>query len=152
VREAPDERKRSSGHVSGSAYAKTEPDFYEGPSKASGNWRAQPGSIELHDLPRASCITGFKKESGARCGQDLCNGGLDKNAETREVLRFASGQGYGMNPFWGWSSLAYSMPHGIETRPRSTDMTARARRSSRRAGDQVCGRGRSCPLYGLFSG
>ena len=35
---------------------------------------------------------------------------LDKNPTTREFCDSDTGRGNGMNPFWGWSSLAYVMP------------------------------------------
>jgi glycogen debranching enzyme len=35
---------------------------------------------------------------------------LDLNTNTREYYDSDSGSGNGMNPFWGWSSLAYVMP------------------------------------------
>jgi hypothetical protein len=35
---------------------------------------------------------------------------LARNPVTREYYDSDSGKGEGMNPFWGWSSLAYVMP------------------------------------------
>jgi putative isomerase len=35
---------------------------------------------------------------------------LDKNSVTREFYNSDTGAGNGMDPFWGWSSLAYVMP------------------------------------------
>jgi hypothetical protein len=35
---------------------------------------------------------------------------LDQNPVTREYYNAETGQGNGMNPFWGWSTLAYVMP------------------------------------------
>jgi putative isomerase len=39
---------------------------------------------------------------------------LDRNPVTREYYDSQTGLGYGMNPFWGWSSLAYVMPLDLE--------------------------------------
>jgi hypothetical protein len=52
---------------------------------------------------------------------------LDRNAVTREYYDSQTGQGYGMNPFWGWSSLAYVMPleYGLHYDP--TDLAAKVR-------------------------
>ena len=52
---------------------------------------------------------------------------LDKNAVTREYYDSESGQGYGMNPFWGWSSLAYAMPLELKLGYDPTDMTGKVR-------------------------
>jgi len=35
---------------------------------------------------------------------------LDLNKNTREYYDSDSGKGDGLNPFWGWSALAYVMP------------------------------------------
>jgi putative isomerase len=35
---------------------------------------------------------------------------LDQNNNTREYYDSDTGRGDGMNPFWGWSALAYVMP------------------------------------------
>jgi putative isomerase len=35
---------------------------------------------------------------------------VDRNEVTREYYDSDTGKGNGMNPFWGWSSLAYVMP------------------------------------------
>jgi hypothetical protein len=35
---------------------------------------------------------------------------LNENDVTREYYNSDTGKGNGMNPFWGWSSLAYVMP------------------------------------------
>ena len=39
---------------------------------------------------------------------------LDRNKATREFYDADSGKGNGMNPFWGWSSLAYVMIFDLE--------------------------------------
>jgi hypothetical protein len=35
---------------------------------------------------------------------------LTKNTTTREYYNAETGSGNGLNPFWGWSALAYLMP------------------------------------------
>ena len=39
---------------------------------------------------------------------------LDENPATREYYDADTGKGNGMNPFWGWSSLAYVMPLEVD--------------------------------------
>ncbi len=52
---------------------------------------------------------------------------LDLNPVTREYYNSETGQGYGMNPFWGWSSLAYLMPLEYELHYDPTDLTSAIR-------------------------
>jgi putative isomerase len=40
---------------------------------------------------------------------------LDENPVTREFYDSDTGKGNGMNPFFGWSTLAYVMPLEVET-------------------------------------
>jgi hypothetical protein len=49
---------------------------------------------------------------------------LEQNAVTREYYNSETGQGYGMNPFWGWSSLAYLMPLEYDLHYDPTDLTS----------------------------
>lgn len=50
---------------------------------------------------------------------------LDENAVTREYYDSDSGKGNGMNPFWGWSSLAYTMPVEYELGYNPTKLSSR---------------------------
>ena len=91
------------------SYAKTEPDFYEGTRKGECNWRGCTwvptnymifhGLVDYgyHDIARELAYKTFRMA-------------LDENKATREYYDSESGKGYGHNPFWGWSSLAYTMP------------------------------------------
>ena len=47
---------------------------------------------------------------------------LDENPVTREYYDSDTGKGNGLNPFWGWSSLAYVMPLEYETGYDPTDI------------------------------
>ena len=52
---------------------------------------------------------------------------LDRNKATREFYDADSGKGNGMNPFWGWSSLAYVMIFDLEENYDPTNLTGPVR-------------------------
>jgi glycogen debranching enzyme len=91
------------------SYAKTEPDFYQGSRDGECNWRGPvwiPANYMIfHGLLRY----GFK-EPARELAISAFRMALDLNENTREYYDSDSGSGNGMNPFWGWSSLAYVMP------------------------------------------
>jgi len=107
-------------------YAKTEPDFYEGTTKGECNWRGNtwiPANYMIfHGLVRY----GFEKEA-RELADKTYNMALNKNAVTREYYDSETGQGYGMNPFWGWSSLAYVMPLEYRLHYDPTDLDGKIR-------------------------
>jgi hypothetical protein len=90
-------------------YAKTEPDFYEGTTKGECNWRGNTWIPANYMIFHGLMDYGFDKEARELADRTYAMV-LDKNALTREYYDSQTGQGYGMNPFWGWSSLAYVMP------------------------------------------
>ncbi len=94
------------------SYAQTEPDFHQGandPVTGACNWRGPAwiptnyiilhGLMQygLHDAARQIALKTFQMA-------------VDGNAVTREYYDSDSGKGNGMDPFWGWSALAYVMP------------------------------------------
>ena len=90
-------------------YAATEPDFYVGSKHGECNWQGTawvPANyMVMHGLLRY----GFKdiaRDLAYRTFKMV----LDENPTTREFYDSDTGCGNGMNPFWGWSSLAYVMP------------------------------------------
>ena len=109
------------------SYALNEPDFYEGTRNGECNWRGDtwiPANYMIfHGLKRY----GFEKEAKllAEKTQELA---LARNAVTREYYESQSGQGHGMNPFWGWSALAYVMPleDKLDYDPTDLEVTPRA--------------------------
>lgn len=106
------------------SYAKTEPDFYEGTRKGECNWRGCTwvptnymifhGLVDygFHDIARELAYKTFRMA-------------LDENEVTREYYDSDSGKGNGMNPFWGWSSMAYTMPLEYELEYNPTKIRGR---------------------------
>jgi putative isomerase len=90
-------------------YAKTESDFYEGSKDGECNWRG-PVWIPANYI----IFHGLVQYGYDSVAQDLAvktlQMALNENAVTREYYDSDTGRGNGMNPFWGWSSLAYVMP------------------------------------------
>jgi hypothetical protein len=89
-------------------YARTEPDFYEGTTKGECNWRGNTWIPANYMIFHGLMKYGFDKEA-RELADKTYEMALDKNPVTREYYDSETGQGYGMNPFWGWSSLAYVM-------------------------------------------
>jgi putative isomerase len=89
-------------------YAKTEPDFYEGSKTGECNWQG-PAWIPINYI----VFHGLLQYGYSSVARDLAVKTLDmalnENAATREYYNSDTGKGNGMNPFWGWSSLAYVM-------------------------------------------
>jgi putative isomerase len=106
------------------SYAKTEPDFYEGSHKGECNWRGSTwvpanymifhGLVDygFHDIARELAYKTFRMA-------------LDENDVTREYYNSETGGGNGQNPFWGWSSLAYTMPIEYELGYNPTSLATR---------------------------
>ena len=91
------------------SYAKTEPDFYEGTTKGECNWRGNTWIPANYMIFHGLMHYGYDRIA-RELAEKTYSMALDKNPVTREYYDSETGQGYGMNPFWGWSSLAYAMP------------------------------------------
>jgi hypothetical protein len=95
-------------------YAITEPDYYQGRRHGECNWQGTSwiptDYMVMHGLLRY----GFKDVARDLAYRTL-KMALDENPTTREFYDADTGKGNGMNPFWGWSSLAYVMPLEYET-------------------------------------
>lgn len=93
------------------SYALTEPDYYQGSKTERGecNWRGTTWIPTNYMIFHGLVRYGFKQEARTLADRtfDLA---LNQNASTREYYDADTGQGNGLNPFWGWSSLAYAMP------------------------------------------
>jgi hypothetical protein len=69
---------------------------------------------------------GFDKEA-QELADKTYDMALNHNDVTREYYNSETGQGYGMNPFWGWSSLAYVMPLEYKFHYDPTDLRGKVR-------------------------
>ncbi len=107
-------------------YAKTEPDFYEGTTKGECNWRGNTWIPANYMIFHGLLKYGYEKEA-SELADKTYSLAMDKNAVTREYYDSENGQGYGMNPFWGWSSLAYVMPIEYKLRYDPTDLAGKVR-------------------------
>ncbi len=107
-------------------YALTEPDFYEGTRHGEANWCGNTWVPANFIIFLGLMHYGYYKEA-RELADKTYRMALDKNPVTREYYDSKTGQGYGLNPFWGWSSLAYIMPLEYKLRYDPTDLTGKIR-------------------------
>ncbi len=91
------------------SYAKTEPDFYEGSHQGECNWRGSTWVPANYMIFHGLMDYGFH-DIARELAYKTLDMALDENSVTREYYDSETGKGEGQNPFWGWSSLAYTMP------------------------------------------
>lgn len=91
------------------SYAKTEPDYYEGSRLGECNWRG-PAWIPVNYIIFHGLLRYGYRDAARDLAIRTFRMALDVNDNTREYYDSDTGKGNGMNPFWGWSSLAYVMP------------------------------------------
>ena len=94
------------------SYAKTEPDFHQGandPVTGACNWRGPAWIPTNYIIFHGLMQYGFN-DAATRLALKTFQMALDVNPVTREYYDSDTGKGNGMNPFWGWSALAYVMP------------------------------------------
>jgi len=94
-------------------YAKTEPDYYQGVRAGECNWRGSSWIPANYMIFHGLLRYGFRGEARELALKSF-DMALDRNKVTREFYDADSGEGNGMNPFWGWSSLAYVMIFDLE--------------------------------------
>jgi Mannosylglycerate hydrolase MGH1-like glycoside hydrolase domain len=107
-------------------YALTEPDFYEGTRRGECNWRGNTWIPSNFMIFLGLMHYGFYQQAHELADRTY-EMALHKNPVTREYYNSKTGQGYGMNPFWGWSSLAYIMPLEYKLRYDPTDLSGKIR-------------------------
>lgn len=91
------------------SFAATEPDYYQGSKHGECNWQG-PSWVPVNYMVMHGLIRYGYRDAARELARRSFEMALDKNAVTREYYNAETGIGYGMNPFWGWSSLAYVMP------------------------------------------
>lgn len=103
------------------SYAQTEPDYYQGSRAGECNWRGTAwiptNYLIFHGLVRYGYA-----DVARQLALKTFRLALTENVVTREFYDADTGKGNGMNPFWGWSSLAYVMPLEYITRYDPTDL------------------------------
>lgn len=90
-------------------YASTEPDYYQGSISGECNWRGSTWVPTNYMLVHGLKDYGYDSLAKVIVNKtyDMC---LNKNETTREFYNAVTGEGYGLDPFYGWSSLAYFLP------------------------------------------
>lgn len=106
-------------------YARTEPGFYEG-SHSECNWRGSAWIPANYMIFHGLLRYGYRAEARALADKTFAMA-LTINPVTREYYDSDTGRGYGMNPFWGWSSLAYVMPLDLKLNYDPTDVNGHVR-------------------------
>ena len=107
-------------------YAKTEPDYYQGSRSGECNWRGSDvDSNQLYDLPRPDPLR--LQRRGRELADKTFHMALDENPVTREYYNAETGGGNGLNPFWGWSTLAYVHAAGLAAHYDPMDLQGTAR-------------------------
>ncbi|MFO7744309.1 MAG: trehalase family glycosidase [Psychroflexus sp.] len=94
-------------------YAIDEDDYYQGSKSGECNWRGSSWVPTNHMM-----VHGLKSYSYDSLANVIAYKTFDmvlnKNETTREFFNAETGEGYGLKPFYGWSTLAYFMPLEVE--------------------------------------
>lgn len=90
-------------------YARTEPEFYQGSRSGECNWEG-PTWIPTNYMVFHGLLQYGYRDAARQLAFKTLDMALNQNPVTREFYDSDTGKGNGMNPFWGWSSLAYVMP------------------------------------------
>ena len=91
------------------AYAKTEPDYDQSAGDHGCNWRGTAWIPTNYMVFHGLLDYGYRdlaKELADKTFRMV----MDRNPTTREYYNAETGAGLGLDPFWGWSTLAYFMP------------------------------------------
>ncbi len=107
-------------------YAKSEPDFYEGSRSGECNWEG-PAWIPTNYMIFHGLLQYGYNDAARELALRTLKLAMAANPVTREFYDSDTGKGNGMNPFWGWSSLAYVMPIDFTGRYDPMDLHAPVR-------------------------
>ena len=102
-------------------YAASEPDYYQGRRTVECNWRG-PAWVPTNYMIFHGLLRYGYQAVARELAYRTFRMALDENPATREFYDSDTGKGNGMNPFWGWSALAYVMPLEYETGADPTDL------------------------------
>lgn len=94
-------------------YARTEPDYYQGEGRGNCNWRGTTWVPTNYMIMHGLVRYGYR-DLARELAYKTCRMALVENDTTREYYNGETGKGLGLNPFWGWSALAYVMPLELE--------------------------------------
>lgn len=105
------------------AYAKSEPDYNQY-AKLNGecNWRGATWIPTNYMVFHGLMDYGYE-DIAKQLVQKTFDLAFTKNKTTREYYNAETGAGNGLDPFWGWSSLAYLMPFEFEMKYNPTAIT-----------------------------
>jgi hypothetical protein len=107
-------------------YAKSEPEFYEGSRSGECNWEG-PAWIPTNYMIFHGLLQYGYNDAAKELALRTLKLAMVANPVTREFYDSDTGKGNGMNPFWGWSSLAYVMPIDFAQRYDPMDLHAPVR-------------------------
>jgi Mannosylglycerate hydrolase MGH1-like glycoside hydrolase domain len=107
-------------------YARSEPEFYEGSRSGECNWEG-PSWIPTNYMVFHGLMQYGYTDVARQLATKTFEMALLENPVTREYYDSDTGKGNGMNPFWGWSSLAYVMPFDLIDDYNPMDLNAPAR-------------------------
>ena len=108
------------------SYARTEPDYYQGSRAGECNWRGTAWVPTNYMIFHGLLRYGYT-DAARQLALKTFHLALTENPATREFYDADTGHGNGMNPFWGWSSLAYLMPLDYVAGYDATDLDAPAK-------------------------
>jgi neutral trehalase len=93
-------------------WSKDEPDYYQQRQGGECNWRGTCWVPVNYMLFHGLIDAGYRDLAG-EVAYRTCNMASAEET-TREYYNAETGCGQGLNPFWGWSALAYLMPLEFE--------------------------------------
>lgn len=104
-------------------WAKSEPDYYQQPRKDECNWMG-PTWIPTNYMIFHGLMKYGYKDVARELAEKTFHMVLQEPV-TFEYYNGETGTGQGLNPFWGWSTLAYVMPVEYQLDYDPTDLTRR---------------------------
>jgi putative isomerase len=104
-------------------WAKSEPDYYQAPRGNECTWMGATWIPTNYMVFHGLLHYGYKDAARELAEKTFCM--VLQEPATREYYNGETGVGLGLNPFWGWSTLAYLMPVEWQLDYDPTDLTRR---------------------------